>query len=85
MRPYFNRFDICAAHLAIEIHYHVGGWLHERASNRRRREATHVQLDRMGYTPAPPSRDCFVALSRNGKSIYRALERRYGFTQEKQV
>lgn len=25
--PYFDRFDICEAHRAIEIHYNVGGWL----------------------------------------------------------
>ena len=25
--PYFDRFDICAAHPAIETHYHVSGWL----------------------------------------------------------
>ena len=51
--PYFDRFDICAAHLAVETHYHVSGWLQERPSNRRRMEATHVQLHRMGYRPAP--------------------------------
>lgn len=77
----FDRFDICAAHEAIEIHYNLSGWLYERASNQRRREATHVQLHRMGYRSAPTSRDCFDALTRNGKAIYRMLERRYGFTK----
>jgi hypothetical protein len=75
----FDRFDICAAHEAIEIHYHEGGWLHERPSNVRRMEATHVQLDRMGYRSAPTRLDCFDALTDNGKDIYRALEQRYGF------
>lgn len=76
---YFDRFDICAAHEAIEIHYHVGGWLHERPSNRRRMEATHVQLHRMGYKSAPTSLDCYDALSDNGREIYDELEKRYGF------
>lgn len=77
--PYFDRFDICAAHLAIETHYHVSGWLQERPSNRRRMEATHVQLHRMGFCPAPTRLDCFEALTDNGKDIYRELETRYGF------
>lgn len=77
--PRFDRFDICAAHYAIEVHYNLGGWLHERPSNRRRREATHVQLHRMGWRPAPTHRDCFDVLTRNGKAIYRELEARYGF------
>jgi hypothetical protein len=79
MKAYFDRQDICAAHHAIEVHYHVGGWLHERPSNQRRKEATHVQLDRMGWEPEPSNRDVFDALSRNGKRIYRLLEVRYGF------
>jgi len=79
---HFDRFDICEAHLAIEIHYNVGGWLRERPSNRRRNESTDVQLHRMGYKPAPTRLDCFDALSDNGKSIYRELERRYGFAHQ---
>ena len=77
--PYFDRFDICAAHLATETDYHVSGWLQERPSNRRRRESTGVQLRRMGYCPAPTRLDCFEALTDNGKAIYRELETRYGF------
>ena len=77
--PYFDRFDICEAHRAIEIHYNVGGWLRERPSNRRRREATHVQLRRMHFEPAPTHADCFDALTENGRAIYRELEARYGF------
>ena len=77
--PYFDRFNICAAHLAIETPYHVSGWLQERPSNRRRRESTGVQLRRMGYCPVPTRADCFDALTDNGKAIYRELETRYGF------
>lgn len=77
--PYFDRFDICEAHRAIEIQYNVGGWLHERPSNRRRHEATHVQLRRMRFEPAPTRADCFDALTENGQAIYRELEARYGF------
>lgn len=76
----FNRTDICAAHAAVEFHYHVNGWLRERASNQRRMESTDVQLLRMRCRPALTRRDPFAALTRNGKAIYRALERRYGFT-----
>ena len=79
--PYFDRFDICEAHRAIEIHYNVGGWLHERPSNRRRREATHVQLRRMRFEPASTRLDCFDALTENGQAIYRELEARYGFAR----
>lgn len=52
--PYFDRFDICAAHLAVETHYHVSGWLQERPGNRRRMEATHVQ--RIAWATARPLR-----------------------------
>lgn len=75
--PCFDRFDICAAHAAIEAHYHVGGWLHERPSNRRRREATAVQLHRMHYRAAPTRLDHFDALTENGREIYRDLQTRY--------
>jgi len=78
--PYFDRFDICEAYLALEQDYNVSGWLFERPSNRRRREATHVQLARMNFRVG-----CgwggFRSLSENGKAIYRALEVRYRFVQ----
>lgn len=44
-------FAICQAHLQLEHDYNHGGWLRERPSNRRRSEATHVQLWRMKYSP----------------------------------
>lgn len=45
-----SAFDICQAHQQLEADYNVGGWLRERPSNQRRREATSVQLARMGYS-----------------------------------
>lgn len=78
-RPRFVRADICAAHAAIEFHWHVDGWLRERASNQRRRASTDVQLHRMGCRPELTARDPWRALTPNGKLIYRALEVRYGF------
>lgn len=46
---YFDRFDICAAHRALETDWNTGGMLRERPSNARRRESTGCQLWRMGY------------------------------------
>lgn len=67
----FDRYDICAAHAALEADWHNGGWLRERPSNARRREATAVQLHRMGYRPAPSSRGGFADLeSDNQREIY---------------
>lgn len=79
--PHFDRFDICAAHAAIEIHYNVGGRLRERASNQRRMESTGVQLHRMRYVPAPTRLDCFEELTENGREIYAELQARYGFAE----
>jgi len=76
---YFDRFDICAAHLAIETDWNVGGIVWERPSNARRRMSTGFQLHRMRYRPAPTSSGAFCALSRNGRAIYIELTRRYGF------
>jgi hypothetical protein len=58
MADYFNiglddrvsAFDICQAHAQLEADYNLGGWLRERPSNQRRREATSCQLQRMGYS-----------------------------------
>lgn len=77
--PRFRRRDVMEAHYAIEVHYHEGGWLHERPSNVRRREATHVQLFRMGFKPRQSSRDVYDDLTFNGRAIYHELEKRYGF------
>ena len=75
---YFDRFDICEAHLALEWNWNSGGWLHERPSNQRRREATHVQLARIGFRPSPLFKG-YDSLTENGRAIYDALEQRYGF------
>lgn len=75
----FDRFDICEAHYALEVDYNRNGWLRERPSNLRRRESTDVQLHRMNFN-SPRVRELgFKGLTRNGKAIYRNLERRYGF------
>lgn len=73
--PYFDRFDICEAYLALEWDYNEGGRLWERPSNRRRRESTAVQFERMGFRPGASFRG-FDSLSDNGREIYRILERR---------
>lgn len=78
----FDRFDICEAHAAIECDYNVGGWLRERPSNQRRREATAVQLHRMHFRAGRTNLGIFEALTENGKAIYRELQARYGFTNE---
>lgn len=44
-----DRFAICQAYAQLEADYNVNGWLHERPSNRRRRESLGCQLARMGY------------------------------------
>lgn len=74
---HFDRFDICEAYCVFEWHYSAGGWLRERPSNQRRREATHVQLDRMRFKPRPSLE--YRTLEENGREIYRSLQRRYGF------
>lgn len=75
--PYFDRFDICEAHLLIEWDYNVGGILRERPSNIRRNMSTGYQLNRMGFRPGFSL--TWETLSDNGKEIYELLEIRYGF------
>ena len=58
----FDRFDICAAHAALESDWNHNGMLRERPSNARRRESTAVQLRRMGYRPAPSFHGGFEGL-----------------------
>lgn len=45
-----NRFNICQAYQQLESDYNVGGWLHERPSNQRRKESIACQLSRMGFS-----------------------------------
>lgn len=75
--PYFDRFDICEAHLALEWDWHSGGWLHERPSNQRRMESTDVQLHRIGFKPGAGFKG-YESLSDNGKEIYREAAERFG-------
>lgn len=81
MSAYFDRFDICEAHYALEIDWNSGGVLWERPTNRRNRRSTDVQLTRMGFKAGAGFRG-FDSLSENGQEIYRELERRYGFEPE---
>lgn len=79
--PYFDRFDICGAYLALENDYNVGGWLCERPSNRRRGESVGVQLHRMQFRPAQDSCCAFEYLKNdNQREIYCAALRRFGLT-----
>jgi hypothetical protein len=76
---YFDRFDICGAYLALENDWNVGGWLHERPSNARRRESTGVQLSRMRYRPARDACCSFDYLENdNQRAIYCNAARAFG-------
>ena len=76
--PDFDRCDVCEAYYQLEIDYNSGGWLHERPSNQKRREATHVQLHRMGFKVGAGWQG-YETLSENGMEIYHLLRHRYGF------
>lgn len=65
---YFDRFDIAEAHCVLEWDYNKGGWLQERPSNWKRREATSIQLGRIQFKPSPSL--CYEELSDNSKEIY---------------
>ncbi len=78
--PYFDRFDICEAHAVLEWDYNLGGWLRERPSNQRRREATSVQLHRMQFKPRPDL--SYETLTENGKEIYDELVMKYKLPKE---
>jgi hypothetical protein len=76
---YFNRFDICGAYLALENDWNVGGWLHERPSNRRRLESTGIQLARIGFKPFGDSCCAFEYLRNdNQRDIYVEALHRFG-------
>lgn len=63
-----NRFDIVEAHAVLEWDFNVGGWLQERPSNQRRRQATSVQLSRMRFRPRPNL--AYRTLSEEGRQCY---------------
>jgi len=75
---YFDRFDICEAHLAMEWDYNISGVLQERGSNQRRNMSTDFQLHRMKFSPGIMFNG-YDSLSENGKEIYHNLGDRYGF------
>lgn len=72
---FFDRFDICEAYAVLEWDYNLGGWLQERPRNQRVREATSIQLSRVGFKPSPCL--CYKTLSENGREIYDMLVERY--------
>ena len=57
---------------------HLNGWLHERPSNQKRMEASHVQLHRMEFSVGAGWLG-YESLSENGRDIYHMLRQRYGF------
>ena len=76
---YFDRFDICAAHAALEIDWNTNGMLRERPSNARRCESTGHQLWRMRYRPAPSHAGGFSRLENdNQREIYCNAMQAYG-------
>jgi len=75
---FFDRFDICEAYAVMEWDWNSGGWLHERPTNRRRKQATSIQLSRMQFRARPDL--SYESLTENGKCIYDNLCQRYGFT-----
>ena len=78
--PHFNRFDICEAHAVLEWNYNLGGWLHERPSNQRKREATAVQLNRMQFKAR---RDLsYETLTENGREIYDDRVKRFNLRKD---
>ncbi len=82
--PYFDRFDICEAYLAIENDYNKSGILQERDSNQRRNMSTDFQLHRMRFSPGAAFNG-YNSLEENGKGIYKELEYGYGFITEEQL
>ena len=78
--PHFDRFDICEAHAVLEWDYNLDGWLRERPSNQRRREATAIQLIRMQFKPRPDL--SYETLTENGKEIYDELVMKYKLPKE---
>jgi hypothetical protein len=72
----FDRFDICEAYAVLEWDWSKGGWLRERPSNQRRREACSVQLHRMRFRPRFDL--SYETLTENGREIYDEAVRRLG-------
>lgn len=59
--PYWDRFDICEAYLAIEMDWNVGGMVKGKQYS--------YQLHKMRFKASPLFRG-YKSLSENGKEIY---------------
>lgn len=59
--PYWDRFDICEAYLAIDMDWNIGGLVDGKSYS--------SQLDKIGFK-ASPLFNGFKSLSENGKDIY---------------
>jgi hypothetical protein len=70
----FDRFDVCEAYAVLESDYNLGGWLQERPSNQRRREACSIQLERIQFVARPSL--SYETLTENGRAIYDQAVRR---------
>ncbi len=73
---FWDRFDICEAFCVLEWDYNLGGWLHERPTNRRRMEATSIQLARIQFKPHGNLE--YDTLTENGQAIYDDAVNRLG-------
>jgi hypothetical protein len=72
--PYFDRFDICEAYLALEIDWNVSGLLQERHNIAEGAKPMSVsfQLHRMHFRPRWGFKG-YESLSENGQAIYDAF------------
>lgn len=66
--PYFDRFDICQAYLALEMDWNVGGRLQERYG----KPSVSYQLHQIGFK-AGYLFEGYESLSENGQAIYNAF------------
>jgi hypothetical protein len=70
---HFDRFDICAAYLALETDWNKGGHIPERTARQagKRAESIGVQLSRMAFDPGRMFNG-WESLTENGRAIYDA-------------
>ena len=74
--PYFDRFDICEAYLALEMDWNQHGVLHERSTFSQGPKQVTAQLHRMHFKTTYSWKG-YPSLSENGKEIYNAFLRRH--------
>lgn len=70
--PYFDRFDICEAYLALEMDWGQHGVLHERTTFTQGPKQVAAQLHRMKFKPGAAFNG-YESLTENGKEIYDAF------------